>query len=222
MNRMILEQHPRDFKVFLLSFRRQNKILLKNIGSVVQSIFYFIFSIIIFSVSFGGQSNPETSIGVIFSLLLFSIMLSMQSLIKDDYREGVIEQLLLTGVMFESVIIGKILSSVIINSMLYILALPVVMMLLDMNSQSFLILIAAGSLSILGASFITLFCSAISLEANNKVLFSIISLPLLIPIIILGTLSITASYYIWFLIAFDILAFFIFSIATRFIIESIH
>lgn len=222
MSRMILELRPTDSKVFWLTFIRQVRQYVGNFNELLHYSLYFVFSLVIFQIAIGDtQQSQNIYVGIILSSLIFSLLLGLQTFFREDYNNGTLAQLLLTSVMFETIIIAKALAFIALNSLIFLIALPVAGLLFSLDQNITFSMLLSGMLTIFGTTFVSVFCSSVALGSQSKSLYAIITLPLLIPILIFSTLGVSEKFYLWFLVSYNVLGFFIFTISTRHVIESI-
>ena len=222
MSRMILELRPTDSKVFWLTFTRQIRRYVNNFNELLHHCLYFVFSLVIFQIAIGDtQLSSNIYVGIILSSLILSLLLGLQTFFKEDYNNGTLAQLLLTSVMFETIIIAKALAFIALNSLIFLIALPVAGLLFSLDQSIVFSILLSGMLTIFGTTFVSVFCSSIILGSQSRSLYATITLPLLVPILIFSTLGVSENFYLWFLASYNVVGFFIFTISTRYVIESI-
>lgn len=222
MSRMILELRPTDSKVFWLTFIRQIRQYISSFNELLHYSLYFVFSLVIFQIAIGDtQQSTNIYIGIILSSLIFSLLLGLQTFFKEDHNNGTLAQLLLTSVMFETIIIAKALAFIALNSLIFLVALPIAGLLFSLAQETIFSILISGMLTIFGTTFVSVFCSSVALGSQSRSLYAIITLPLLIPILIFSTLGVSENFYLWFLLSYNIVGFFIFTISTRYVIQSV-
>lgn len=129
------------------------------------------------------------------SCLLICVF-NIENIFKDDYEDGTLEIFLIDHQNLEVTILAKILSHWLISNIPIILTAPIIALVLGVDSQTTFILfisliIGTPTLSLIGSIAAAL---TVSLK-KNKILVSIIVLPLYIPILIFGTSAVNNSYF---------------------------
>jgi ABC-type transport system involved in cytochrome c biogenesis permease component len=108
------------YKVFLAILCRQLSIFIKNKAFIISSIFLFLSSIAILRFLQGSSINAETFKIIEILFIIYSITLSSDLIIVEDYKKGLFEQFLLTGVILEFFLLGKIVASFVMYGLLYV------------------------------------------------------------------------------------------------------
>ncbi|MAQ73204.1 MAG: heme exporter protein CcmB [Gammaproteobacteria bacterium] len=129
------------------------------------------------------------------SCLLICVF-NIENIFKDDYEDGTLEIFLIGHQNLEVTILAKVLSHWLISNIPIILTAPIIALVLGIDSQTTLILfisliIGTPTLSLIGSIAAAL---TVSLK-KNKILVSIIVLPLYVPILIFGTSAVNNSYF---------------------------
>lgn len=129
------------------------------------------------------------------SCLLICVF-NIENIFKDDYEDGTLEIFLIGHQNLEVTVLAKVLSHWLISNIPIILTAPIIALVLGIDSQTTLILfisliIGTPTLSLIGSIAAAL---TVSLK-KNKILVSIIVLPLYVPILIFGTSAVNNSYF---------------------------
>ena len=129
------------------------------------------------------------------SCLLICVF-NIENIFKDDYEDGTLEIFLIGHQNLEVTILAKVLSHWLISNIPIILTAPIIALVLGVDSQTTFILfisliIGTPTLSLIGSIAAAL---TVSLK-KNKILVSIIVLPLYVPILIFGTSAVNNSYF---------------------------
>lgn len=129
------------------------------------------------------------------SCLLICVF-NIENIFKDDYEDGTLEIFLIDHQNLEVTILAKVLSHWLISNIPIILTAPIIALVLGVDSQTTFILfisliIGTPTLSLIGSIAAAL---TVSLK-KNKILVSIIVLPLYVPILIFGTSAVNNSYF---------------------------
>lgn len=130
------------------------------------------------------------NIFAIWFCLIFSIILGSNNFAKQDFEDGSLEQLLLSGNIFSLIIATKIFAHWLIYSSPIILIIPLIIIILGLEANLILYLVLLASIVTMIVNLIT--CFAASLVLSNKtgsMLLTILVMPLIVPIIIFANCS---------------------------------
>ena len=165
------------------------KISLRKKNESIISILFFIFSILILPLIFQGDQNflKNFLIGIIWFLTLLTIIFSVEKLFEDDYKDGVLDQIYLSGTPLETIFLSKSLSTWILTCLPIIILSPLLLLLFNLQTEKLInvfmsLLIGTPILCMIGAV-----TSALVLGFNKgSSVISLITLPLYIPVLIFG------------------------------------
>ena len=178
-------------KEFLLASRSGYEIFMP--------IVYFLIIIIFFNIS---TSYVEKVIMLellplmIWVSCLLICILNLETIFKEDYDDGTLEMFLIKDDEIELGILIKILSHWLLSNLPIVIVAPLIAMVLGLDTTTTLtlfvtLLIGTPTMSLIGSIAAAL---TISLR-KNKILVSIIVLPLYIPILIFGTSAVNNSFF---------------------------
>ena len=178
-------------KEFLLASRSGYEIFMP--------IVYFLIIIIFFNIS---TSYVEKVIMLellplmIWVSCLLICILNLETIFKEDYDDGTLEMFLIKDDEIELGILIKILSHWLLSNLPIVIVAPLIAMVLGLDATTTLtlfvtLLIGTPTMSLIGSIAAAL---TISLR-KNKILVSIIVLPLYIPILIFGTSAVNNSFF---------------------------
>ena len=178
-------------KEFLLASRSGYEIFMP--------IVYFLIIIIFFNIS---TSYVEKAIMLellplmIWISCLLICILNLETIFKEDYDDGTLEMFLIKDDEIELGILIKILSHWLLSNLPIVIVAPLIAMVLGLDTTTTLtlfitLLIGTPTMSLIGSIAAAL---TISLR-KNKILVSIIVLPLYIPILIFGTSAVNNSFF---------------------------
>ena len=178
-------------KEFLLASRSGYEIFMP--------IVYFLIIIIFFNIS---TSYVEKVIMLellplmIWISCLLICILNLETIFKEDYDDGTLEMFLIKDDEIEFGILIKILSHWLLSNLPIVIVAPLIAMVLGLDTTTTLtlfvtLLIGTPTMSLIGSIAAAL---TISLR-KNKILVSIIVLPLYIPILIFGTSAVNNSFF---------------------------
>ncbi len=163
--------------------KHQLLVSLKSPNSIIHPLIFFLITTSIFAININ-INNPQIAISIIWVCLTFAILLSSDQW-QQDFQDGTFEQLILTGYVFEGIIFAKIIANWLANSLPLIVILPIIALLLKLDSSFTKNLLIVSIIATLIINFLVSFGSSLTLSANStSSLLTILILPLLIPIII--------------------------------------
>ena len=144
---------------------------------------------IILPLIFQGDQNilKEFLIGIIWFLTLLTIIFSVEKLFENDYEDGVLDQIYISGIPLETIFLSKSLSIWIITCLPIIILSPLLLLLFNLQTEKLVnvfmsLLIGTPILCLIGAV-----TSALVLGFNKgSSIISLITLPLYIPVLIFG------------------------------------
>ena len=165
------------------------KISLRKKNESIISILFFLFSILILPFIFQGDQDilKRFLIGIIWFLTLLTIIFSVEKLFENDYEDGILDQIYISGIPLETIFLSKSLSILIITCLPIIILSPLLLLLFNIQTEKLAnifisLLIGTPILCMIGAV-----TSALVLGFNKgSSIISLITLPLYIPVLIFG------------------------------------
>ena len=143
MNRIIQRE-------LLIAFRRQ--------ADIFNPLWFFIIVITLFPLSIGPEPNLLARIasGIVWVAALLSALLSLERLFRDDFQDGALEQLMLMPLPLPVVVISKVIAHWMLTGLPLILISPLLAILLSLDFNSWLavvatLLVGTPTLSFIGA-----------------------------------------------------------------------
>ena len=133
---------------------------------------------------------------MIWIACLLICVLNIESIFRDDYDDGSLEIFVIHNENLEIDILAKIFSHWLLSNLPVVLIAPFLSLLLGLDYDTSIVLfltllIGTPTMSLLGSIAAAL---TISLK-KNKILTSIVVLPLYIPILIFGTSAVNNSFF---------------------------
>lgn len=172
----------------LIAYRRQ--------ADIVNPLWFFIIVITLFPLSIGPDPAllSRISPGILWVAALLSALLSLERLLRDDFQDGALEQIMLIPVPLSLTVIAKVLAHWLLTGVPLILISPLLAILLSLDFNTWLaavltLLLGTPTLSFVGAIGVAL---TVGLQKGG-VLLSLLVLPLYIPILIFATSAIDAA-----------------------------
>ena len=175
--------------VFFAIVRRDVMLALRRMSDTMSVLLFFILAIVLFPLGIGPELNVLSRIaaGTIWVVALLAAMLSLDRLFQIDADEGGLDLLILAPLPLEVVVIAKCLAHWLVTGVPLIVSAPILSVLLNMSSDGFLVMIVAMVLATPTLSLIGAVGAALTVGTRRGgVLVSLLVLPLLTPVLILG------------------------------------
>ena len=174
-------------KKILIFFIRESKLFYNNIVDLFSNILFFFLSVFVFIFALGTDEQllKTIGVGIIWSLLLLSSTLSLRKFYEDDFKNGILTIIHMSGMSYELIVFLKIFSHFIFVQVPFLVSLPVVGIFFNLAINEIYNLV----LTFIIGSLILSCLGSISASMNllNKTNFSIGSIIVLlfsIPLII--------------------------------------
>ena len=178
-------------KEFLIASRSGFEVLLPVVYLFIIMVFFNI------SISYVEKNIMVELIPLMvwISCLLICV-LNLETIFREDYDDGSLDMFIVNDKYMEREIIAKILSHWILSNLPVVIIEPIISIILGLDvTTSFVLfmtlIIGTPTMSLIGSIAAAL---TISLK-KNKILISIIVLPMYIPILIFGTSAVNNSYF---------------------------
>ena len=182
--------------IFLATLKRDLKMAYRNPSSFLNPIMFFVISISLFPIAISPEAQILSNIapGIIWVIVMLSVLLSLNSLFHYDYENGVLEQIAISKHSLPLILLAKITAHWILSGLPIILLSPLVGVALFLDTKSMYILVltlllATPCLSLIGSIGASLVVSI----KNSGMLLSLLILPLYIPILIFATSAVSQS-----------------------------
>lgn len=189
----------------------------KKTGAIFSLLFFFVMAISLFPFGIGASEGILTvsAPGILWVCLLLSTLLTSTYFFTEDYEDGTLAQLILSGVMKEWIVLAKIIAHWCVTVVPVIVIAPLAAQLLHIPTDTLFGLIigmlaASPAISALGALGASL---TLGLKRQSA-LTSIVILPFYIPFIIFGISSIENNSAIFLLCGITLVVFWISLIAS--------
>ena len=185
---------------FTLFFKRECQLLLRNSSAIGQPLCLFVLIALLFpfsvpSDSLGGNGVLSQIGGsVIWVAVLLALMLSLESLFKDDLRDGLIEQWLIGHRSLPLAVFAKVAAHWCTTGLALVLMAPIIAVTYALPWDLFAVLalsllLGTPSILLIGAIGAAL---TVTLERSG-LLITVVTLPLTIPILIFGASTLGSS-----------------------------
>lgn len=181
---------------FMTLLQRDLRIAIRHRGDIFNPLLFFILVVTLFPLGIGPEPQVLSRVapGIIWVAALLASMLSLERLFKADYSDGSLEQMLLSPQPLVILVLAKVFAHWILTGVPLILVAPLLAVLLHLDSNSYVALMATLALgtpvlSLLGAIGVAL---TVGLRKGG-VLLSLLILPLYIPVLIFATSAIDSA-----------------------------
>ena len=177
-------------KNLLKLFSREMKILLFNTKNILSYSTFFVVVFLLFAFSIGPELKILSSfyIPILFMIILFSLILTSETFITDDFNNGCLKELQFLGFSGEIIFLSKILvmlTSIILSNLFLI---PLTSFFFGIEFSLVIDITILFILSSPSLVCLSLLSALFSLQIRkNKFIQFIIVMPFFIPIIIFGT-----------------------------------
>jgi len=174
-------------KKITLFFSRELKLFYSKITDLFSNILFFFLSIFVFIFAIGTDEQllQTIGVGIIWVLLLLSSTLSTRRIYEDDFKNGTLIIMHMSGLSYELIAFLKIISHFIFFQIPFLISIPIAGLFFNLNINEIIVLIITFSIGSL--IFSCLGSISASMNLLNKTNFSIGSLIILlfsIPVII--------------------------------------
>ena len=164
-----------------ISFRKKNESII--------SVLFFLFSILILPLIFQGDQEiiKKFLVGIVWFLTLLTIIFSVEKLFENDYEDGILDQIYISGIPLETIFFSKSFSIWIITCLPLVFISPVLLFLFNLQFENIINIFASLLLGTPILCLIGSVTSALILGFNKgSSIISLIALPLYIPVLIFG------------------------------------
>ena len=177
-------------KNFFLLIKREIKLAFRQIGDSGLVVTFFLLATIFFPIGLGPEPVLLSKIGpgIIWVTALLAAIISFERLFSLDYDDGTLEQLALSDTPIGLISLTKALAHWVTTGFPITITAPIVSILYQMPEKGYLVLITTLALGTPTISLIGVVGAALTLGAQRgRVLLALLVLPLMLPILILGT-----------------------------------
>ena len=189
---MIADQAS-TYEAFIATLNRDLLVAFKRKNDIVNPFMFFIIVCSLFPI--GISPDPERlgeiAAGVLWISALLASLLAMDSLFRNDFEDGSLEQLLISPHPLYFLVLAKNIAHWLVSGLPVVIISPVVAYMLSLPSDSYgtlfaTLLIGTPVLSLVGSIGVAL---TVGLGSRGLIL-AVITLPMSVPVLIAGTLTI--------------------------------
>jgi heme exporter protein B len=175
---------------------RDLRIALRRRSDTLAALIFFVMVVSLFPLSVGPEPQLLRTMapGVIWVAALLASMLSLARLFADDFQDGTLEQMLLSGHPLAFLVLGKIIAHWLASGLLLALVSPLLALQFDLSVASTGVLLASLLLGTPVLSLLGAIGAALSVGLRGAgMLLSLLVLPLCIPVLIFGAGAVEAD-----------------------------
>lgn len=184
------------FSGFFAVLKRDLRLGLRRSTELANPLVFFLIVVALFPLALGADPTMLARIGpgVIWVAALLAAMLSLEGMLRSDYEDGTLEQMLLSPQPATVLVIAKVLAHWLLNGLPLILIAPLLGSLLQLDAWALMVLLVSLTLgtpvlSLVGAIGVAL---TVGLRRGG-VLLSVLLLPLYIPVLVFGAGAVNAA-----------------------------
>ena len=181
---------PESNRGFSAYFRRDLLLAYRRRGEVASPVIFFVMvaTLIPLGVTPEPDSLKEMAPGIIWVMALLATLLSAEGLFVSDYKDGSLEQLLISPNLLVMPIFGKVTAHWITTGLPLTLASPLIALMLSLPSVAYLPMMAGLALGTGCLSFLAAIGAALTVSLQKgSLLLTLTVMPLYMPVIIFGS-----------------------------------
>jgi heme exporter protein B len=182
--------------MFLTCLKRELRLLIRKKSELLNPLFFFLVVTSLFPLGISPEPDllAQVAPGVIWVCALLAILLSLDVLYREDFDDGSLEQMLLTGASPTAIVLGKAAANWLLTALLLILISPLIAIMLNLDEGAFTAMIISLLLGTPAMCLIAAIgmCLTVGLRRGG-ILLALLVLPLYIPILIFGAMSVNAA-----------------------------
>ena len=182
--------------MFLSLFRREMRVLFRNRGAVLNPMTFMFLAIMLFAVGspLSDNNRAQYAGAILWIIVLLTNMLSLDSLFRRDYDNGVLEQVISTADVPFVVVLTRILVQWIGTGLLITALAPLLCLFLGLPNQAIAVTMAALLLGTPALSLLGAVGAAITVGfSRGGILLGLLVLPMFLPVLIFGASAISGA-----------------------------
>ncbi len=195
---------------------RDLRLYFQRRGEYLIPLLFFTIVISLFPMGLGVDPKLLSRIApaAIWIAVVLSLLMSLDSLFRQDYQEGSLEQFVLSPYPLSLLLLGKTIAHWIVIGIPLLILAPIFSLILQGSTTGLGVLVLTVMLGIPTLSLMGSIGAALTIGLpGGGLLLAVLVLPMMMPIVIFGTSAVTAAiggmpFYseIWLLLALFILA----------------
>jgi len=175
--------------------RRELTLAARRMADVLTTLFFFVIVVSLFPLGVSPELSVLRSIapGVVWVAALLASMLALGRLFEEDFRDGTLEQLLVSPQPLSLMVLIKVLSHWLLTGAPLVLMSPLLGLQFGLDGEALRTLILTLFIGTPALSLIGAVGAALTLGLRGGgVLLSLLSLPLYVPVLIFGAGAVEA------------------------------
>ena len=182
--------------LFMRVYRRDVTLAVRSAGQWLNTLLFFVIVVSLFPLGIG--PGPQTlaliAPGIVWVSALLSMMLSLDSLFAHDFRDGTLEQFVVSGQPLSVIVIAKVVAHWSTGGLPLVLLSPLLGLVMQLPESAYGTLMLSLLVGTLALSFIGGIGAALIVSVNQGgVLLSLLVLPLTVPVLIFGSGAVSAA-----------------------------
>ena len=180
---------------FLCVYQRDLRTALRRPADTLTAVVFFVMVVSLFPLGVGPESALLRTMapGVVWVAALLACTLPQARLFADDLQDGTLEQLLLSTHPLPMMVLGKIAAHWCGSVLLLVLESPLLALQIDLSASATSVLLLTLLLGTPVLSLVGAIGAALTLGLRGGgVLMSLLTLPLVIPVLIFGSGAVEA------------------------------
>jgi heme exporter protein B len=182
--------------LFVRVLQRDLKLVYRSAGQWLNPLLFFVIVVTLFPLGIGPGPNTLATIapGVLWVSALLAMMLSLDALFANDFRDGTLEQMVVSGQPLSVMVLAKVMAHWTTSGLPLVLLSPLLGLMMQLPVSAFGVLMISLSMGTLSLSFIGAIGAALVVSVNQGgILLSLLVLPLTVPVLIFGSGAVTAA-----------------------------
>ena len=173
----------------MLNILRLEFLIVLRSGSHIGLAFsFFLFFMLLFALSSLGNSTLLSGLGLtaVWLSLLMSILLTLNKIIHEDFKSGVLDYLLISDVPMEITLFCKTIVHWVSVVVPLLIITPLVLFTFQINSDNIVRVVLILLLGSPSLSFVGMMISCLTLSNRSSLLLTTITIPFYFPTLLLG------------------------------------
>ncbi len=183
-------------QAFTAVLRRDLGLSLQGVGEWLNPLAFFLMVIVLFPLGVSPEPSWLTKMaaGVVWVAVVLAVLLSMDSLFRQDFEDGTLEQMLVSPASLLELVLAKVLAHWITGGLALTLLSPLAALMLDLPVRALGVLMLSLLLGTPVLSLLAALAAALTLALRRTgVLLPLISVPLMIPVLVFATSAVQAA-----------------------------
>jgi heme exporter protein B len=175
---------------------RDLRLYFQRRGECLIPVLFFIIVVSLFPIGLGPDPKllAQVAPAIIWVAVVLSLLMSLDSVFRQDYQEGNLEQFALSPYPLSLLLLGKSIAHWIMIGLPLVLLAPVFYLILQGTTDGLGVLLVTLLLGIPILSLVGSIAAALTIGLpGGGLLLAVLVLPIMMPIVIFGTSAVTAA-----------------------------